>query len=126
VLAGNGVVPVTQAIAGQAPAAVVLAPAPAVVVTPPKAEARVTRAAPRFAPAPVKPHGFLATKVNPPKAAPEPKEAPEPKAAPESKQAKADPKPEKTETKPASKKDANTSDAMKILEAANRDTTNTL
>jgi hypothetical protein len=128
VLAGNGVVPLTQAIAGQAPAAVVLAPAPAVVVTPPKAEAKIAHAhaAPHFAPAPVKPHGFLATKVNPPKAAPEPKEAPEPKAAPEAKQAKADPKPEKTETKPASKKDASTSDAMKILEAANKDTTNTL
>jgi hypothetical protein len=125
VLAGNGVVPTAQGIVGHAPAPVVLAPAPAVVVTPAKAEPKVAHAPSRFAPAPVKPHGFLATKVNPPKAAPEPKEAPEPKAAPE-KQAKVDPKPEKTESKPAAKKDANTSDAMKILEAANKDTTNTL
>jgi hypothetical protein len=91
-----------------APAPVVLAAAPAIVV--PKGAAH-----PRAA---VKPHGFLATKVTPPR-------APEPKAeAPEPKQAKAEtPKPE---PKAAPRKDASTSDAMKILEAANKDTTNTL
>lgn len=97
-------------VAPPAPAPVVLAAAPAVVV--PKGAAH-----PRAA---VKPHGFLATKVTPPRAP-----APEPKAeAPEPKQAKVEaPKPE---PKAAPKKDASTSDAMKILEAANKDTTNTL
>ena len=87
-------------------APVVLAAAPAIVV--PK-----TAAHPRAA---LKPHAFLAAKVTPPsRPAPEPKvEAPEPKVA-------------KTEApKAAPKKDASTSDAMKILEAANKDTTNTL
>ena len=66
----------------------------------------------------VKPHGFLAAKVNPPsRPAPEPKaEAPEPRTA----------KTEKADPPKTVKKDANTSDAMKILEAANKDTTNTL
>ena len=66
----------------------------------------------------VKPHGFLAAKVTPPA-----RPAVEPKAdAPETKAAKAD----KVEPPKTVKKDANTSDAMKILEAANKDTTNTL
>ncbi len=66
----------------------------------------------------VKPHGFLAAKVTSPS-----RPAPEPKAeAPEPKTAKAD----KADSSKTFKKDANTSDAMKILEAANKDTTNTL
>ncbi len=66
----------------------------------------------------VKPHGFLAAKVTP-----QARPAVEPKAdAPEPKAAKAD----KVDPPKTVKKDANTSDAMKILEAANKDTTNTL
>ena len=66
--------------------------------------------------APPKSH-FLAAKVQTPaKPAPEKTEKPE---APE-KTVKADPPP------PKPKKDASTSDAMKVLEAANKDTTNTL
>ena len=90
------------------PAAVVLAVAPSVVV--PKG---VVHTKPI-----VKPHGFLAAKVTSPA-----RPAPEPKAdAPEPKTAKAD----KVDPPKTVKKDANTSDAMKILEAANKDTTNTL
>src|SRR5207245_1052358 len=114
--------PPTPAVAAPA-APVVLAPAPAVVVSPSKAEPKVARVAAKAAPP--RPHGFLATKVSQPKPPAEPKEAPEPKAAkadPEPKTAKADAEAKK----PAAKKDATTTDAMKILEAANKDTTNTL
>ena len=90
------------------PAAVVLAVAPSVVV--PKGAIHTKPF--------VKPHGFLAAKVTSPA-----RPAPEPKAdAPEPKTAKAD----KVDPPKTVKKDANTSDAMKILEAANKDTTNTL
>jgi hypothetical protein len=68
--------------------------------------------------APPKSH-FLAAKVQTPsKPAPEKADKVDP---PEPKIAKADPPP----AKPV-KKDASTSDAMKVLEAANKDTTNTL
>jgi hypothetical protein len=102
------VAPAPVAAAPVAPAPVVLAAAPAIVV--PKGAAH-----PRAA---LKPHGFLAAKVTPPqRPAPEPKaEAPEPKTA----------RIETPKATPAPKKDATTSDAMKILEAANKDTTNTL
>ena len=99
------------------PAPVVLA-AVAPVVVPPKA----TDVAPKTAHTasktitPPKSH-FLAAKVQTPaKPAPEKADAPEP-----TKTAKADP----PAVKPK-KEAASTSDAMKILEAANKDTTNTL
>ena len=115
-------------IAPPAVARPVVVPAAAVIPIPPPpvvlaaAPALVVPKAPLHARAALKPHGFLAAKVTPPqRPAPEPKaEAPEPKSS-KSAEARAEtPKP------PASKKDANTSDAMKILEAANKDTTNTL
>ncbi|MDB4935350.1 MAG: hypothetical protein JWP87_2322 [Labilithrix sp.] len=112
-LAGNGVI---------APAApVVLAAAAPVVIAPAKSEPAPKAHA--KAPAP-RPHSFVAAKVvTPPKA--EKAEKPEPAPAPE-KTAKVE-KAEKAEkAEKTSKKDANTSDAMKILEAANKDTTNTL
>jgi hypothetical protein len=113
----------------QAPVAVappVVVPAAAVIPPPPvvlaAAPALVVPKAPVHARAAVRPHGFLAAKVTPPqRPAPEPKaEAPEPKST-KGADARAE-----TPKAPPAKKDANTSDAMKILEAANKDTTNTL
>lgn len=117
-VAGNVIAP---------PAPVVLAPVAPVVVAPTAATSPIAAKAPE-AVAPVKvAHAapkaaapkshFLAAKVQTPaKPAPEKAEAPEPKTA------KADP----PEPKTKKKETASTSDAMKILEAANKDTTNTL
>ncbi|MDB5216285.1 MAG: hypothetical protein JWO86_4212 [Myxococcaceae bacterium] len=110
------------------PAPAVLAAVQPVVVAP--AKDPVVKPHGAVKPPPPKSH-FLAAKVQTPsKPAPEkaePADAPEPKTT---KTAKVD-KTEKTEKAdpPATKttkKDASTSDAMKILEAANKDTTNTL
>jgi hypothetical protein len=98
------------------PATVLAAVAPVVIA--PKAEAVAPKTHAATKTSPPKSH-FLAAKVQTPKAPPAEKaeraEAPEPKTA------KADPPAAKPK-----KEGASTSDAMKILEAANKDTTNTL
>jgi hypothetical protein len=117
------------------------APVGGTVIAPPRAPAVLAMAAPiivapakgevapksHVKPPPPKGHLFAAKVQSQPK--PEKAEKtekadpPEPKIAKADKADKADPPEPKT--KP-SKKDASTSDAMKILEAANKDTTNTL
>jgi hypothetical protein len=111
--------PIGGTVIAPPPAPAVLAMAAPIIVAPSKSEV-----APKShvkAPAP-KGHLFAAKVQSQPKPAPEKAERadpPEPKIA---KAEKADPPEPKTKPK----KDASTSDAMKILEAANKDTTNTL
>ena len=101
------------------PAPAVLAMAAPIIVAPAKSEV-----APRSHVKPPAPRGHLfAAKVqSQPKPAAEKADPPEPKIAKADKADKADPPEPKTKPK----KDASTSDAMKVLEAANKDTTNTL
>jgi hypothetical protein len=112
--------PVSAPIAAN-PAPVVLAPIAPVVVAPAKSEPAPKSHA--KAPAP-RPHTFVAAKVATPKA----EKAEKAEAPPPEKTAKVEKaeKAEKPEPKTSAKKDASTTDAMKILEAANKDTTNTL
>jgi hypothetical protein len=119
------VAPAAPVVPRVAPVVPRVAPAPAVVLraTQPVIVAP-SRVAPAAAPQAVKPRAVVAARVTPPKQAAAPRsEAP---AKPEPRIVKADPKPTKAESAESGKKDATTTDAMKILEAANKDTANTL
>jgi hypothetical protein len=113
----NNAPPVGGTVIAPPPAPAVLAMAAPIIVAPARGEV-----APKSHVKPPQPKGHLfAAKVqSQPK--PEKADPPEPKIAKVDKSEKADPPEPKTKPK----KDASTSDAMKVLEAANKDTTNTL